>query len=146
MIIDHIMLDTIIQSLFRLLMADLPVDQNRDTILFNSNPYMNCDSSFVKQKIDLLRVLKEVISFMEVLSQDEFQDKDLTNCFIVNLKFVNDSRVYIQIFIDLIKFISMQNEIEQLQREEFCSQVQELFELYLLKINMKPEILYTTFE
>jgi hypothetical protein len=78
------------------------------------------------------------LSFVDTQGTEENNqqaENAYNNNFIAN-KLVQDSRIYLQIFIDLVKFASVQkqdNVEQEATLEKFIEQVTNLFEMYIQK-------------
>lgn len=105
------MLDIIIQSLFRQLMADLPLKSPEQVETNCCNFFSGkCTPAMIKNKLNMMKVLFEMLNFLEI-SDTEAEENIVSQMFMINNKLVVDSRVYLQIFIDLVKFISVQPQL-----------------------------------
>lgn len=101
-LLDLTMLDRLIENLFRVLMSDLPVFQRQENDSIEHNPYKDCSPGYLQSKQNLIAVLYEMILMVDQTVLD-IEGNDNLNSYI-NGKFVADSSLYIQIFIDLAKF------------------------------------------
>lgn len=105
--IDYGMLDIIIQNLLRQLMADLPLKKPEQVEATCCNFFAGgSQPGMIKNKLNLMKVLFEMMNFLEI-SDSENDENGANQMLMINNKLVQDSRVYLQIFIDLIKFISI---------------------------------------
>lgn len=98
----------------------------------------------VHSKLNLMKVLFEILNVLEVTGCDDEHQVLLPH--LVNQKLIMDSRVYLQIFVDLTKFISVQQETSESENEDFLDQIVQLIEVYFYKLDFRIDIMSTAFE
>ena len=119
-ILDEIMFDKIVENLFRLLMDDLFIEKETDqqvgsqqlqksqgTIVFG---VFHGSDKFLKSKINLMKVLFEMLSLVESkgnTAQNDHSNFEQLNENPIYKKMVNESSFFIMIFTDLTKHLSM---------------------------------------
>ena len=131
---DTNMLALLVDNLFKVLMNNLAVNKKHGEGLA-SNRFEACSTQGIQTQMNLLKVLCEMVGLIEVPEDEEPDNKLVTN-----------SRIYLQIIVDLVKFLAAQDSQNRDLNLQLFEQVGILFEVYLVKTDKQVEVLYQAME